>query len=533
MQLSSDGYARAMSRRVLVGKERRIVLCGPAVVSWILEPLWDFGGRVAPPQFHHVRRLSIHIYSKNAFGAWKIDSSAPGAFWANPTDPQPKFCELDYGMTWRMNMKKRKTRALWMALLFYLGVTCIVKGEDTNAGKAIELILDCSGSMNAVLPSGTTRIDAARKAVSKVVNSLPSDTQIAFRAYGHQSPREKGDCNDTALLVPFDSLSKNQTTILSHVGRLKASGYTPITKVLEVSVADFPRNESGEKMIILVSDGKETCSGDPCAAARAIQNAGVKLAIHTVGFAVDDATRLQLKCIADATGGTYFDAENADQLEKVINQAAVKQVEKIVIEKKGSGKLQVKNAGPSGHKVTDAETGNEVGNINIVTNTIDLPAGLYNVKFGASTWQSVRVENGKTTVLEPGVLSASRVAVAGHDVTDSETGVLQGHISLVTTWLTLMPGMYDVSFGKNLVWSGVIVNAGSTTTLNPGVLKIINIEVTGHRVYTSDNKEIGQIDFVSTEMPLPPGDYFVEIEGQKRPVKMVEGKEVIFELTQK
>jgi hypothetical protein len=421
--------------------------------------------------------------------------------------------------------------AVFLTVLFFLGFASILQADSSNAGKSIELILDCSGSMNAVLPSGITRMEAARKAVSKVMSSIPPDIQIAFRAYGHQSAREKNDCNDTALLVPFDSLTKNQASIISHVSRLQALGFTPITKVLEVAVADFPRDATGEKMIILVSDGKETCAGDPCAAARAIQNAGVKLAIHTVGFAVDDATRFQLKCIAETTGGAYFDAQNADQLEKVINQAVVKEVEKIVIEKKGTGKLQVRNADIS-HTVIDAETGKEVGNITMVTNMIDLPTGLYNVTFGASTWKSVQVENGKTTVLEPAMLSVNNVAVTGHDVTDSETGVVQGQISLVKNLLTLMPGLYDVSFGENLSWRGVTVNGGSTTTLNPGVLKVINPEPIGHAVYTSRNQEIGHVTIGVNYMPLPPGDYFIEIEGQKMPVKIVEGKEVVFELKQ-
>ncbi len=78
---------------------------------------------------------------------------------------------------------------------------------SASEGSVICLILDASGSMNAKLPTGVSRISAARAAVGKIVEGLPPGTVLGFRAYGHQSPREKHDCNDTALLVPFGDIA--------------------------------------------------------------------------------------------------------------------------------------------------------------------------------------------------------------------------------------------------------------------------------------------------------------------------------------
>ena len=59
----------------------------------------------------------------------------------------------------------------------------------------------------------------------------------------------------------------------------------------------------------LVSDGKET-PGDPTLAARPRRKG---LTVHTVGFIVDTA-RAALQAIAQATGGTYFDARFGPEL---------------------------------------------------------------------------------------------------------------------------------------------------------------------------------------------------------------------------
>lgn len=48
--------------------------------------------------------------------------------------------------------------------------------------------------------------------------------------------------------------------------------------------------------------------------ARDLIGSGVELRVETVGFLADDAARAQLRCIAEATGGTYTDASNATEL---------------------------------------------------------------------------------------------------------------------------------------------------------------------------------------------------------------------------
>jgi len=66
---------------------------------------------------------------------------------------------------------------------------------------------------------------------------------------------------------------------------------------------------------VLVSDGEDTCAPPaPCDVARELKQQGIDLVIHTVGFNVDSTAREQLSCVAEATGGTYSDADDAAQL---------------------------------------------------------------------------------------------------------------------------------------------------------------------------------------------------------------------------
>jgi Ca-activated chloride channel homolog len=73
-----------------------------------------------------------------------------------------------------------------------------------QAANSVAVVLDASGSMNARLPDGQTRIDAAKKAVADLVSRMDGNTRLALRAYGHQSPTLKRDCKDTAWLVSVE-----------------------------------------------------------------------------------------------------------------------------------------------------------------------------------------------------------------------------------------------------------------------------------------------------------------------------------------
>jgi Ca-activated chloride channel family protein len=183
---------------------------------------------------------------------------------------------------------------------------------------AVLILLDASYSMLNRVAGGNTRFGVARNSVSAVVDLLPDDGFVALRFYGSQTPVEKLDCRDSVLAVPFAPALVNREPIKLALAAAHARGSTPIAYSLLQAVADFPQDNL-ERTIILVSDGGESCEGDPCSVAAALHGQG--FVVNTVGFMIGGLARAQLRCIASATGGQYFDVPVAVALSDGLRQA--------------------------------------------------------------------------------------------------------------------------------------------------------------------------------------------------------------------
>jgi Mg-chelatase subunit ChlD len=202
------------------------------------------------------------------------------------------------------------------------GLAVAATGErlaSVSAPSQIELILDASGSMNERV-EGRPKIVTAKEAMSQIIKGLPDDAQVALRVYGHRIQEgRKGACQDSELVFPFGKVDKNQ--MLSRVAAIKALGTTPIDYSLRQVAKDFGRTP-GEKMVILVTDGKEACKGDPAAAVSELLAKGLKVRLNIVGFALADvATKRDMERVAKLTGGRFFDATNAKALTQAIEQS--------------------------------------------------------------------------------------------------------------------------------------------------------------------------------------------------------------------
>ncbi len=407
-----------------------------------------------------------------------------------------------------------------------------------ETGNSIALVLDASGSMNGKLKDGAVKIDAAKKAVTRVISKLPGDARLSFRAYGHQSHRSKKDCKDTQLLVNFASSGDARAPILDKMKPLKAQGYTPISYVLELAAKDVAREGAQSRSVVLVSDGKETCAGDPCIVAKALAAADAKLVVHTIGFGVDAATKYQLQCIAKAARGKYFNASSTDELASALDTAAAEpapKIEKMVIKKKKAilGSLRIKYVEKFHiqNKVLDGETGEKVDWMGERKNPIQLKPGIYNVTFNKDVWKSVVVEGGKETVLEPGVLKFTRAAGHGHNILDAETGEKRAYAHSRATKVALIPSTYTITFGKT-EWPDIEIKPGEVTILKPGKLVLKDSEKLKHRkIYTQAGSYAGYVDSHNNERLLPPGKYALDVgDGERAEFEIKEGADMEVEL---
>ncbi|MFO1518917.1 MAG: Ig-like domain-containing protein [bacterium] len=180
----------------------------------------------------------------------------------------------------------------------------------------IELILDMSGSMWEQI-QGKSKIEIAKEVLASLVKGFPKTANLGVRVYGHRS---KGDCKDTELLVPFGKVDPD--SIIAKVNALKPKGMTPIDYNLRQGLTDV-QGLQGSKVIILVTDGIESCKGDPVKAAQDLMAAGLKLKVDVVGFNVANAPDAvaQLKKVAEVGQGKFFSAESAEELQAALAEA--------------------------------------------------------------------------------------------------------------------------------------------------------------------------------------------------------------------
>lgn len=176
-------------------------------------------------------------------------------------------------------------------------------------------IVDASNSMWGQI-DGTAKIATAKSVMDELLADLPEGTTPGLMAYGHRS---EGDCADVELMTPFGDGSSE--SIRASIQGLTPRGKTPIAASLEQSAAAFAGREEENNAVVLISDGIETCEGDPCAVAGALIERGINVQVHVVGFDVDEETRAQLQCIAAAGQGQYFDADSAEGFKEAVSQA--------------------------------------------------------------------------------------------------------------------------------------------------------------------------------------------------------------------
>lgn len=161
----------------------------------------------------------------------------------------------------------------------------------------IALILDSSGSMGQILDKNRTKMWYMKKLMKQFVRQQwKLENKIGVRVYG---ARKKHDCEDIQETIPFSDHS---------VGRLEKSleamtpvGMTPLHKSIEATV-DGMKNLKGPKRVVIVTDGQDTCGGDPCKTAERIKKENLDITFFVVALGFDNKSSDKIKkleCLGD------------------------------------------------------------------------------------------------------------------------------------------------------------------------------------------------------------------------------------------
>ncbi len=182
----------------------------------------------------------------------------------------------------------------------------------------IEYIFDASGSMLQPM-EGKTRLEIAKSVLTSRVNALPPNAQVGLRVYGHRVPyqgREAESCEDIELVVPIQA--NGAQAIVNFLPDMQALGMTPMSASIQQAANDFNFEPGRRNFIVLISDGEETCGDDPATVVQYLKEIGIDFAIHVIGLDVDANTAAQLRRIADAAGGVYYDARSEEDLDNAL-----------------------------------------------------------------------------------------------------------------------------------------------------------------------------------------------------------------------
>lgn len=205
--------------------------------------------------------------------------------------------------------------------------------DHTRIPAQVILALDASGSM-AGKTGSETKMQAAKRETLAFMNALETDVPVGLIAYGHKGNNTEAGKEVSCVGIEWvQELGADTADTQEAINQFKPTGWTPLGATLEFLNSELrekyslPKSETesendsetGAKkvpVVYLISDGEETCEGDPVEQARLLHESGVSAIINVVGFDVDDKTRAQLEKISEAGGGRYIVANDARELRK-------------------------------------------------------------------------------------------------------------------------------------------------------------------------------------------------------------------------
>ena len=213
----------------------------------------------------------------------------------------------------------------------------------TSYTNVIDIVMDYSGSM-------ANCIEEAKRAMSSIVAQIPSETNLGFRVFGHdsngtnpnnsatlakvkqivkqsngkykvetkESPvgNKSGYCSATQLVSPV--AKANSANLLNGMNSAQVGGATPLVYALDRAVEEDLKYFTGQKKIILITDGGENCGGNPCAFAQELAKTHPEIHIDVV---LVQGRFSGLNCLATQTGGKVYNLDNLSEFSNVIQES--------------------------------------------------------------------------------------------------------------------------------------------------------------------------------------------------------------------
>jgi len=206
-----------------------------------------------------------------------------------------------------------------------MAVNCQEYEQKPPQKTRILFLLDGSGSMLADW-GPTLKINVAKRFLAEFIDSLKvnPDLELALRVYGHQYHRKYQRCDDSKLEVGFGT--DNHSAMIQKLNQVEPQGATPLAYSLEQAAGDFPEDENSRNIIIIITDGIESCDGDPCKVSLELQKRNIFLKPFIIGIGMEKSFEEQFGCM-----GQFFDAEDIAGFKSVLKESIDQTLEKTTV----------------------------------------------------------------------------------------------------------------------------------------------------------------------------------------------------------
>ena len=213
-------------------------------------------------------------------------------------------------------------------LLATLTALCIAPAGPVDAVGSCAtdamLVFDGSASMGEIgfNAQDPTRLDDARVAMHRAMPQIAPFRRVGLLIYG---PNGADGC--TGIDLRFAPVPEAADQVVGEIDQLAPNGLTPIAASVRAAAEalDYTRAPG---IVVLVTDGNETCGGRPCALGEELAQSGADLTVHVIGFKVVydpfswnspeaqsyDGGQTVAKCLSDRTGGMFVSTETVDEL---------------------------------------------------------------------------------------------------------------------------------------------------------------------------------------------------------------------------
>jgi hypothetical protein len=169
-------------------------------------------------------------------------------------------------------------------------------------------VVDGSGSMGDGIPGASSRLDAAKRSIRETIDALHPDIKAGLVSFS--------DCADTKN-SEFYAYSQ-RPALMSRVDGMRPGRATSLAA--SIRRGGLLATRRSETVIMVVSDGTDTCGGDPCAAARQVKAEKPQAIIHVLDLSGGTDGGVA-QCIANAGGGRVYTPNTAAQVTQQLQAA--------------------------------------------------------------------------------------------------------------------------------------------------------------------------------------------------------------------